>query len=64
MVGRQRKELYATVIEERGGSYQERIKRLLGKRGKGRFDVTGGGGFEGFDLLPDGQGRSLKVRDT
>src|SRR5262245_59915077 len=62
MVGRQRNELYATVDAERGGSYQERIIRLLGKPGKGRINVTAGGGLEDFDLLPDGRGRSPNVR--
>jgi hypothetical protein len=63
MVGRQRNELYATVVEQRGGTYQERIDRLLRKARKGRINVTAGGGFEDFDLLPNGRGRSLNVRD-
>src|SRR2546429_416481 len=63
MVGRQRNELYATVVEERGGSYQERINRLLRKARKGHINVTAGGGFEDFDLLPNGRGCSLNVRD-
>jgi hypothetical protein len=63
MVGRQRNELYATVVEERGGSYQERINRLLRKTRKGNINVTAGGGFEDFDLLPNGRGRSPNVRD-
>src|SRR5262249_37376165 len=49
--------------EQRGGTYQERINRLLGKPRKSRINVTAGGGLEDFDLLPDGQGRSLNVRD-
>src|SRR5262249_48218825 len=57
------KELYATVVEERGGSYQERINRLLGKPRKGRINVTAGGGLEDFDLLPNGRGCSLNVPD-
>src|SRR5262249_41743196 len=61
---RQRNELYATVVEERGGSYQERVNRLLRKSRKGRINVTAGGGFEDFDLLPNGRGRSLNVRDN
>src|SRR5215472_1914344 len=63
MVGRQRNELYATVVVERGGSYQERINRLLRKTRKGNINVTAGGGFEDFDLLPNGRGCSLNVRD-
>ena len=47
----------------RAGTYQQRINRLLRKARKGRINVTAGGGFEDFDLLPDGQGRSLNVRD-
>ena len=43
MVGRQRNELYATVVEERGGSYQERINRLLRKTRKGNINVMAGG---------------------
>jgi hypothetical protein len=54
---RQRNELYATVVEQRAGTYQQRINR------KGRINVTAGGGLEDFDLLSDGQGRSLNVRD-
>src|SRR5262245_2154546 len=45
------------------GTYQQCINRLLVKACKGRINVTAGGGFEDFDLLPDGQGRSLNVRD-
>src|SRR5262249_38226642 len=30
---------------------------------KGRINVTAGGGLDDFDLLPDGQRRSLNVRD-
>src|SRR5262249_18108783 len=64
VVSRQRSELNATVVEQRAGSYQKRINRLLRKAAKGRIDVTAGGGLdEDFDLLPDGQGRSLNVRD-
>src|SRR5262249_45033938 len=63
VVSRQRSELKAAVVEERGGSYQERINRLLGKPRKGRINVTAGGGLDDFDLLPDGRGRSLNVRD-
>jgi hypothetical protein len=63
VVGRQRNELYATVVEQRGGTYQERITRLLRKARKGHVNVTASGGFEGFDLLLNGRGRSLNVRD-
>ena len=63
MVSRQRNELNATVVEQRAGTYQERINRLLRKARKDRIDVTAGGGLEDFDLLPNGQGRSLNVRD-
>jgi hypothetical protein len=63
MVGRQRNELYATVVEERGGSYQERINRLLCKARKDRINIATRGGFEDFDLLLNGRGRSLNVRD-
>jgi len=63
MVGRQRNDLYATAVEQRVGTSQQRINRLLGKPRKGRVNVTAGGGLEDFDLLPDGQGRSLNVRD-
>ena len=63
MVGRQRNELYATVVEQLGGTYQERISRLLRKARKGHINVTAGGGFEDFDLLLNGRGRSLNVRD-
>src|SRR5262249_50064511 len=63
VVSRQRSELNATVVEQRAGTYQQRINRLLGKLRKGRINVTAGGSFEDFDLLPDGQGRSLNVRD-
>ena len=63
MVSRQRNELYATAVEQRAGTYQQRINRLLRKARKDRIDVTAGGGLEDFDLLPDGQGRSLNVRD-
>src|SRR5262245_16330903 len=63
MVGGQRNELYATVVEEWAGSYQERINRLLRKTRKGNINVTAGGGFEDFDLLPNGRGCSLNVRD-
>src|SRR5262245_56725709 len=63
MVGRQRNELYATVVEEWAGSYQERINRLLRKTRKGNINVTAGGGFEDFDLLPNGRGCSLNVRN-
>src|SRR5262245_21585956 len=57
MVSRQRNELYATVVEQRAGTYQQRINRLVGKPRKGRINL------EDFDLLPDGRGRSLNVRD-
>src|SRR5262245_13454647 len=63
MVGRQCNELYATIVEQRAGTYQQRINRLLGKPRKGRINVTTGGGFEDFDLLPNGRGSSLYVRD-
>src|SRR5262245_63105927 len=63
MVGRQRNDLYATVVEQRAGTYQQRINRLLGKPRKGRINVTGGGCLEDFDLLSDGRGPSLNVRD-
>jgi hypothetical protein len=45
VVGRQRNELYATVVEQRGGTYQERISWLLRKARKGHVNVTAGGGF-------------------
>ena len=45
------------------GTYQQRINRLLGKPRKNRINVTAGGGLEDFGLLPDGQGRSVNVRD-
>src|SRR5262245_31916082 len=64
MVGRQRNELYVTAVEQLAGTYQQRINRLLGRPRKGRINVTGVGGLEDFDLLPDGQGRSLNVRDV
>src|SRR5262245_2523025 len=63
MVGRQRNELYVTAVEQRVGTYQQRINRLLGKPRKGRINITAGGGLDDFDLLSDGQGRSLNVRD-
>src|SRR6516165_10228820 len=64
VVSRQRSELYATVVGQRAGSYQKRINRLLRKARKGRINVTAGGGLdEDVDLLSDGQGRSLNVRD-
>src|SRR5262249_17053666 len=63
VVSRQRSELYATVVEQRAGTNQQRINRLLAKPRKGRINVTAGGGLEEFDLLPNGQGRSLNVRD-
>src|SRR5262249_40089902 len=53
----------ATVVEQRAGTYQQRINRLLGRPRKGCINVTPSGGLEDFDLLPDGQGRSLNVRD-
>src|SRR5262249_61816188 len=59
----EKRDEYATVVEQRAGTYQQRINRLLGKPRKGRINVTAGGGLEDFDLLPDGQGRSLNVRD-
>src|SRR5262249_38226643 len=31
MVGRQRNDVYATVVEQRAGTYQQRSNRLLGK---------------------------------
>jgi hypothetical protein len=55
--------LNATVVEQRGGTYQESINRLVRKTRKGHINVTAGGGFEDFDLLSDGQGRSLNVLD-
>jgi hypothetical protein len=39
----QRHELNATVVEQRAGTYQQRINRRLGKPRKGRINVTGGG---------------------
>jgi hypothetical protein len=39
----QRHELNATVVEQRAGTYQQRINRLLGKPRKGRINVTGDG---------------------
>jgi hypothetical protein len=51
------------VLTAYTGTYQQRINRLLGKPRKGRINVAAGGGLEDFDLLPDGQGRSLNVRD-
>src|SRR5262245_8061087 len=57
MVSRQRNELYATVDEQRAGTYQQRINRLVGKPRKDRINL------EDFDLLPGGRGRSLNVRD-
>src|SRR5262245_32587671 len=63
MVGRQRNELYVTAVEQRVGTYQQRINWLLGKPRKGRINIAAGGGLEDFDLLPGGQGRSLNVRD-
>src|SRR5262249_3954844 len=62
MVGRQRNELYAMVVEQRRGSYHERINRLLRKARKGRINVTAGGGFDDFDLLPNGRGCCPNVR--
>jgi hypothetical protein len=35
----------------------------LRKARKGHVNVTAGGGFEDFDLLLNGRGRSLNVRD-
>jgi hypothetical protein len=35
----------------------------LGKPRKGRINVTASGGVQDFDLVPDGHGRSLNVRD-
>src|SRR5262249_47335242 len=63
MVGRQRNDLYATIVEQRSGTYQERINRLLRKVHKDRINIAAGRGFEDFDLLPNGRGRSLNVRD-
>src|SRR5262249_54772769 len=63
VVSRQRSELKAAVDEQRAGTYQQRINRLLGKPCKGRINITAGGGLDDFDLLPDGQGRSLNARD-
>src|SRR5262245_34203460 len=63
MVGRQRNELYVTAVEQRVETYHHRVNRLLRKVRKGRVNVTAGGGLEDFDLLPDGQGRSLNIRD-
>jgi hypothetical protein len=61
VVSRQRSELNATVVEQRARTYQQRINRLLGKPRKGRINVTASGGVQDFDLVPDGQGRSLNV---
>jgi hypothetical protein len=55
MVGHKRNELYVTAVEQRVGTYQQRINRILGKPRKGRINITAGGGLEDFDLLPDGQ---------
>src|SRR5262245_40757074 len=64
MVGRQRNDWYEAVEEEeRAETYQERINRFLRKARKGHVNVTAGGGFEDFDLLLNGRGRSLNVRD-
>src|SRR4051794_8645949 len=63
MVGRQRNELYAAAVEQWAGTDHERINRLLRKARKGRIDIAAGGGFEDFDLLPKGRGRSLNVGD-
>ena len=63
MVGRQRNELYATAVEQRAGTDHERINRLLRKARKGCIDIAAGGGFEDFDLLPNGRGRSPNVGD-
>src|SRR5262249_56630085 len=43
MVGGQRNELYATVVEDRAGTYQQRIYWFLGKARKDRIDVTADG---------------------
>src|SRR5262245_39667636 len=59
VVSRQRSELKAAVDEQWAGTYQQRINRLLGKPRKGRINVTAGGGLDDFDLLSDGQRRSL-----
>jgi hypothetical protein len=63
MVGRQCNELYATVVEQRAGTYQQRINPLLGKARKGRVNVMADGGLKDIDLLPDRQSRSLNVRE-
>src|SRR5262252_8719543 len=63
MVGRQRNNLYTTVVEQRARTYQQCISRLLGKPRKRRINVADGGGLEDFDFLSEGRGRSLNVRD-
>jgi hypothetical protein len=61
LVRRQRDELYATVVEERAGTDQERINWLLRKARKDRIDVATGAGVEDFDLLPNSRSRSPDV---
>ena len=61
MVRRQRNDLYATIVKQQGGTYHERINRLLPKARKDHINIAAGGGFEDFDLLPNGRGRSLNV---
>src|SRR5215471_1188265 len=63
MVGRQRNNLYTTVVEQRARTYQQCINQLLGKPRKRRINVADGGGLEDFDFLSEGRGRSLNVRD-
>src|SRR5262245_25694648 len=44
MVGRQRNDVYATVVEQRAGTYQQRINRLLAMPRNGCVNVAVGGG--------------------
>src|SRR5262249_30853239 len=58
MIRRQRDKLYATVVEQRRRTDQERISLLLRKAREDRIDFKTAAGVQDFDLLPDSQSRS------
>ena len=58
MVSRERDDLYAVVIGQRGGTDQERINWVSRQAGKGRIDVATTADIEDFNVLPDRRSRS------
>jgi len=63
MVRRQRRELYATAVEQRIVTDQECVGPLMPETRKGRIDLATGARGEDFDLPPNGHSRCPHVCD-